>query len=138
MPDKISEEQAATLKQKRSRDWESLVKRSPPAKLAKGTVFVAGAAGAVAEQPPQPLAPCSQRQLQWIAHRPATIGAPTTAAQIVGNFSPIGTAEDFLPSVLQVQYLARIYLTPGKDPGAYIPNVIYAGGLGDVGTTVHR
>jgi hypothetical protein len=130
MSAKISKEERATLTQKRAKDWLSLVNGST-ATLAAGNVFTGGSAEAVVAPALPRLSACSQRQLLWIAES-VRLDEPVQGVQIAGTFSPIGVAEDFLPTALQVQYLARVYLAAGSEAGVYAPYVIYSGASGDI------
>ena len=137
MGKKISAADREKLKQQRAGDWLALVQGGSGELPTVTTVFTDGSngAGAVPDHLPL-LSPCSQRELQWIAQGQDVAQAPT-AGQVAGTYSPNGTADNFLPTVLQVQYLARIYLS--KDQGRYAGRVIYSGGIGKFATmTVHH
>jgi hypothetical protein len=133
MPAEISQEERARLTKKRSTDWLQLVTRNQ-ARLPTGTLFGEGDGGGVAVvvTPGPRLGACSKRQLNWIVDGGVQVGSPSTAGEVVGEFSPTGTAEDFLPTVLQVQYVARLYLTR-PEPGSSL-YVVYSGGIGDFAT----
>lgn len=143
----MTSKRPAPTHEQRARDWREFLARKGAAGPAKSE-FVDEAD---LEQAPVPLkAPmaCSQRELGWVMIvQPARSGRGKRSlgtaaivrgkpiAEVVGTLAKTGVAQDFLPTVLRVSHVGRLYLDvdPSDPAGAtYCVYRSYQSGIGRI------
>jgi hypothetical protein len=124
------ESEKARLREKRRRDWWKLVEKrevTPPDQSAfpvdgDGTQKVALG----------PLLRCSQRELEWLYEEPVTVvlSRATAITEVVARYDESGIQQPFLPTILRVRYVGRIYLAKEKDDAPRVVYLSYEDGTG--------
>jgi hypothetical protein len=124
------------LRKRRTKDWRTLVWNSPKASLPPQSEFPIDGDG-TKKAALSDARRCSQRELAWMSDEPVSFAG--TYTEVVARYDESGIEQPFLPAVLRVRYVGRIFVTMANEHDApTAAYVSYEDGAGRLGPMVEH